>query len=54
MADTISVDSTATAGVGHIVRIIGAVVDVKFKANSCRVLPVPLELRLSRLRRVFL
>ena len=31
MADTISVDSTATAGVGHIVRIIGAVVDVKFK-----------------------
>ena len=24
MADTISVDSTATAGVGHIVRIIGA------------------------------
>ena len=31
MADTMSVDAPATAGVGRIVRIIGAVVDVKFK-----------------------
>lgn len=33
MADTIAVDSTPTAGVGRITRIIGAVVDVKFKGG---------------------
>ena len=31
MADSIAVESTPTAGVGRIVRIIGPVVDVKFK-----------------------
>ena len=31
MADTIAIETTSTAGVGHIVRIIGPVVDVKFK-----------------------
>ena len=33
MADFIDMDSAKTAGVGHIVRIIGAVVDVKFKGG---------------------
>ena len=31
MAETISIEKTETAGVGRIVRIIGPVVDVKFK-----------------------
>ena len=31
MADTIAVNAADTAGVGRITRIIGAVVDVKFK-----------------------